>query len=148
MREGNPEELTCPGSFAIESTNATDNAVAAVDARDNVLATPELLEAIISFLPMRDIFANTQRVSRTWNAIVQSPQIQARLWLRSPNDEVASPVGFSANHVWPPGPQPRGRFLKSNYPVYPAKITHNPIFKDPNITRKSLRVGHRAWRNR
>lgn len=68
----------------------------ATSARDNVLEVPELLEAIILSLPVHDIFANAQRVSRTWNDVTRSPSIRTRLWLRSPINEVASPVDFLA----------------------------------------------------
>jgi hypothetical protein len=80
----------------------------------------------MTFLPECDILSSVQRVSRTWNAIVQSPTFQTRLWMRPQADEVASPAGFAASHVWPvPILDATVRF---NDPVYFIKVAHNSIF--------------------
>jgi hypothetical protein len=87
------------------------------------MATPELLEAIISLLPVRDIFANAQRVSRTWNAVAQLPSVQTRLWLRSPTEEVASPIKYLAGHS---RSDPPTLHLPSYLPIYSGSVAHNP----------------------
>jgi hypothetical protein len=130
VREENPVELTDSEQDAAEPTNTTDSAVSRSpsldsDACDKAMGTPELLEAIISFLPTRDIFANAQRVSRTWNAVAQSPSIQSRLWLRSPIHEVSSPVNYVTTHVhdWSPS-----LHLPSYMPMYSGSIANNSTY--------------------
>ncbi|KAK6971715.1 putative f-box domain protein [Favolaschia claudopus] len=49
-------------------------------AQDTVIATPELLEYTISYLPMRDLLVTAPLVSRTWLAITQTPNIQQALF--------------------------------------------------------------------
>jgi hypothetical protein len=87
------------------------------------MVTPELLEAIISFLPIRNIFSNAQRVSRTWHAIVPSPAIQKKVWLRSPTEEVASPAEY--RHILSHGREPTFH-LPSYMPMYSGSVAHNP----------------------
>lgn len=93
-----------------------------MDACHNALNTPELLEAIISLLPIREIFANAQRVSRTWYAVTQSPSIQTRLWLRPPTELVASPVDFLATNS---SSYPPSLGLPSYIPLYSGSVAHN-----------------------
>lgn len=93
-----------------------------LNACDKVLNTPELLEAIISLLQIREIFANAQRVSRTWFAVAQSPSIQRRLWLRPPTEEVASPVDFLATNS---SSYPPSLGLRSYIPLYSGSIAHS-----------------------
>ena len=96
------------------------------DSCNDVFNTPELLEAIVSLLPMRDILSNAQRVSRSWkNAVAQSPSTQIRLWLRSSTEEVASPVDYLATHdsEWPPS-----LHLPSYMPTYAGNVVNNPTF--------------------
>lgn len=101
---------------------------------DTVLSTLELLEAVISFLPMRDILSKAQAVSRTWKAtIAQSSVIQTKLWLRTPTEEVISPAGFSTQtFVLPRSPDRRTEIdlFTRKCPVYSAKVVTNPILKD------------------
>lgn len=109
------------------------------EACNDVFNTPELLEAIISLLPMRDILSNAQRVSRSWkNAVAQSPSIQRRLWLRSSTEEVASPVEYLATHdsEWPPS-----LHLPSYMPTYADNVVNNPTFiSDTSGDRSSTMV--------
>lgn len=95
-------------------------------AHHNVLNTPELFEAIISFLPNRDILSKAQRVSRAWKAaIAQSPTIQKRLWLRSQAIEPAAPVSsLSDQEPETDASRPKKILL----PVYPNKTVHNWLF--------------------
>ncbi|KAK7915228.1 hypothetical protein PG985_012931 [Apiospora marii] len=51
--------------------------------RDAVLATPELLEAILAFVSMRRLLISGQRVCKLWkDAIDRSPQLQEHLYFR------------------------------------------------------------------
>jgi hypothetical protein len=62
-------------------------------ASTRVLAIPELLENILSFLPEGEIITSVQRVSRTWrSSVVDSPRIQRKLFL---------PKGNKPAAVWP-----------------------------------------------
>jgi hypothetical protein len=61
-----------------------------------VLAIPELLENILSFLPERELIASVQRVSRTWrSSVVESPSIQRKLGLPKGKQCAISPTSFS-----------------------------------------------------
>lgn len=114
--------------FLSEAPNTT------IPARDNVLNTLELLEAIISILPMRDILSKAQTVSRTWKiTIVQSPAIQTKLWLRTPTEEVLSPAEFSTHtFVFDRFADSMMEiiFSTNKCPVYSAKVVINPFLKD------------------
>lgn len=93
-----------------------------LDACDNALNAPELLEAINSLLPIREIFANAQRVSWTWYAVAQSPSIRTRMWLRPSTEELASPVDFLATNS---SSYPPSLGLPSYIPLYSGSVTHN-----------------------
>ncbi|KAF1950410.1 hypothetical protein CC80DRAFT_357591, partial [Byssothecium circinans] len=72
-------------------------------ARSRVLATPELLEAILAHLPQRDLLL-TQQVSHLFqSAITTSPRLQHLLFFR------ASPA--STSRKWALNPMLRERFL-------------------------------------
>jgi hypothetical protein len=61
-----------------------------------VLAIPELLENIVSFLPEYDILANAQRVSRARrSSVVDSPHIQRKLFLPKGKKPAVSPSRFT-----------------------------------------------------
>jgi hypothetical protein len=138
------DELTDAEADENEPTNTIDDDASgspstAMNTRDNVLATQELVEAIISFLPMCDILSDVQRVSWIWNAMVQSTAMQTRFWFRSATSEAISPAGFTSDYTWPvsSGISSMTIFLRSDYPVYSTKIAHNPICKDVDVTRVS-----------
>jgi hypothetical protein len=64
-------------------------------AMQNTLSLPELLENIISHLPERDILCNAQRVSRHWEAIIDSsPTIQKKIWLQPLEQAAVSPIAM------------------------------------------------------
>ena len=92
------------------------------DACNNTLNTPELLEAIISLLPVRGISANAQRVTRTWHAVAQSPSIRASLWLRPQPEEVASPVYFVATNS---SSYSLALHVPSCMPMHSGGVSHN-----------------------
>lgn len=75
-----------------EGGSANTTAVTAKSAVQAVFNTTELLEQIISHLPMRQIAA-TQRVARNWKEVIHgSPTIQTQLWLRPATSEVLPPA--------------------------------------------------------
>jgi hypothetical protein len=125
-----PREVNFKDEDAVEATTGTGNTLSGSqastsDACDNVMSTPELLQAIISLLPVRDIFANAQRVSRTWNAVAQAPSIQTRLWLKSSSDEVAEPVGYLATYSLLSS---LNFHVPSYIPTYSGSVVDNPTF--------------------
>ncbi|KAJ6506831.1 hypothetical protein C8R45DRAFT_512263 [Mycena sanguinolenta] len=48
--------------------------------QESVLATPELLELILSQLPMRDLLVTAIRISKTWHATTLTPSLQRALF--------------------------------------------------------------------
>jgi len=71
-------------------------------ARKAVFNTSELLENIISFLPMRDILTKVQRLSRQWKIVVESsPTIRNKLWMTSSKVPAVKSIDFTDEH--PPG---------------------------------------------
>ncbi|KAJ7187350.1 hypothetical protein C8R46DRAFT_867944, partial [Mycena filopes] len=82
-------------------------------AQNNVLSAPELLELILSHLPMRDLLVVAPRVSKTWNAVTLTPTLQRALFLRpDPTASSASPrhnpllMETFPPFFGPPGPHP------------------------------------------
>jgi hypothetical protein len=63
--------------FAPSHLQGSDGIMAT--ARDTVISTPELLEQTLSHLPMRDLLAVAPLVSRTWQAIALSPELQSTI---------------------------------------------------------------------
>jgi hypothetical protein len=112
-----PSIVTTPSSAIKDTTASTTSA------RDAVLGTPELLEAIIYLLPSRDILANAQSVSRMWKStIVQSPGITKKLCLKSQAGKaVCCPIRFVSTHA---GSRER-RYGSKILPVYPSNIAYN-----------------------
>ncbi|KAJ7301748.1 hypothetical protein DFH08DRAFT_667471, partial [Mycena albidolilacea] len=47
-----------------------------------VISTPELLELILSCLPMRDLLVTAPLVSKTWQALTLTPALQRTLFFR------------------------------------------------------------------
>jgi hypothetical protein len=124
------------------SSNAVNNPTSATE---TVLNTTELLEHILSFLPMIQILGKT-RVSRNWKAVVDgSPALQKRLFFRRP-DSQAEVIWF--DH-WFPMPQSWSHLLSAeqtdllcslvNMPVYTTPIELNPYIDwvnqvDPHVS--------------
>ncbi|KAJ7304870.1 hypothetical protein DFH08DRAFT_671386, partial [Mycena albidolilacea] len=52
------------------------------NARNNVISTPELLELILSRLPMRNLLVTVPLVSKTWQALTRTPALQRTLFFR------------------------------------------------------------------
>lgn len=92
-----------------------------------VLAIPELLENVLSFLPEREILTSVERVSQTWRAaIFDSPLIQRRLFSPEGNNPAALPAWFST--IDPLGGRSK-RFQRFGIPMYKGPMTTNGLFK-------------------
>ncbi|KAJ7162768.1 hypothetical protein C8R43DRAFT_991319 [Mycena crocata] len=61
-------------------------------ARDTVLSTPELLEHILTQLPMRDLLVRAPLVSKTWQAITLTPTVQRALFFLPEAPSASKPV--------------------------------------------------------
>jgi len=118
------------------SFNAVNNAPSA---SQSVLNTTELLEQILSYLPMPKIVGKT-RVSRNWKAVIEgSPALQRELFLRH-RDSEAEVIWF--DH-WFPKPQDLAHNLSTeqkellnslvNTPVYITPIELNPLVNWENL---------------
>jgi hypothetical protein len=95
-------------------------------ARRAVFDTPELLENIILFLPVKDVFAKVQRLSRSWKAVVDSSHaIQTKLWLRSQSGTVIQPTKYSNDHAF----EVHDWFQELAYPMYPSDVVLNPFLE-------------------
>lgn len=94
---------------------------------EKVLKTTELLENIISFLPMRQILGKA-RVSRKWKSVIDhAPSIHSSLFLRPHSDEVIAPAyymlpGYPEDSLKKSAPPTSTRL-----PVYHASIHFNPL---------------------
>jgi hypothetical protein len=94
-------------------------------ARRAVFDTPELLENIILCLPVKDVFAKVQRLSRSWKAVVDSSvAIQTKLWLRPRDKTAVQPRGFNEGHASSHVPD---ICPGSEYPIYPPGVVLNPF---------------------
>lgn len=97
------------------------------DPSTKVLNTPELLDNILSFLPLQQVLGKA-RVSRKWKSVVDyPPQIQQAVFLRPHSNKVVSP----AYYMLPDDPE---RYSKKSAPststrrpVYAASIELNPL---------------------
>ncbi|KAK7013248.1 putative f-box domain protein [Favolaschia claudopus] len=58
--------------------------------QDTVISLPELLELILSHLPMRELLCNASLVSKTWQATTRTPSLQRILFFES--DPSADPA--------------------------------------------------------
>lgn len=101
-------------------------------ARDAVLNTPELFEAILSFLPVGIILCRCQRVCKNWKrTIATSPTIQTKLWFKSEASRPISPDLFSAHHPLMTRPETHWLHklqLELDLPVYNGMVAYNPLF--------------------
>jgi hypothetical protein len=73
---------------------------------ETVLSKPELVDAILLQLPMRDLLVNAPRVSKTFNIIItSSPSIQRKLFFSA---DQSQPTG--RRRGWTPNPLLREAF--------------------------------------
>jgi hypothetical protein len=97
-------------------------------ARRAVFNTPEMLENIILFLPVRDVFAKVQRLSRSRKAVVDSSVvIQTKLWLRHQSGNVIQPTKFSNDHTFA---NYNDWLRKLSSPMYPSSVVPNPFLRN------------------
>ncbi|KAJ7636302.1 hypothetical protein FB45DRAFT_906342 [Roridomyces roridus] len=61
-------------------------------AQELVISTPELLTCILTQLPMRDLLVTVPLVSKTWQAITQTPEVQRLLFFEPSTDSSSSPA--------------------------------------------------------
>jgi hypothetical protein len=95
-------------------------------ARRAVFDTPELLENIILFLPVKDVFAKVQRLCRPWKSVVDfSHAIQTKLWLRSQSGNVIQPTKYSNDHAF----EICDWFQELASPIYPPGVVLNPFLR-------------------
>ncbi|KAJ7092263.1 hypothetical protein B0H15DRAFT_749104, partial [Mycena belliarum] len=66
-------------------------------ARDTVLATPELVELVLSQLPMRDLLLRAPLVCKMWHATTLSPDLQRALFF-APDLDPCSDVASAPVH--------------------------------------------------
>lgn len=109
------------------ASDRTKNANSVITAVEAVFNTTELLEHIIDYLHMRQMFA-IQRVSRNWKDIVRtSPRVQARLRTYMFSNEVISPSNL--NHLGDSFARKNACFVLYQIPLYTAGLQLNPCVK-------------------
>jgi hypothetical protein len=97
-------------------------------ARRAVLDTPELIENIILCLPVKDLFAKVQRLSRSWKAVVDSSvAVQTKLWLRPQSDNVIQPAKYSNDHTFA---HYSDWLQELASPMYPSGVVLNPFLRN------------------
>lgn len=104
-------------------------AMATATATSRTLDTPELLELILSYLPI-DRLLLAQRISRGWHTLISnSPMLQALLYFRAPTT-TSSPSSHTINPL-----------LQSAFPFMfnPKLVLHDDL-----VTDWDLRFGHLA----
>jgi hypothetical protein len=129
------------------SSNAAKNTLTAAE---QVLNTTELLEHILSFLPMPKVLGKS-RVSRNWKAVIDdSPALHKKLFLRhsgSQAEVLSADHWFSKPQDWPRNwsqtlsNEQNELFLSlPGKPVYTAPIELNPLVGWEN--QADLHVSH------
>ncbi|KAF2646711.1 hypothetical protein P280DRAFT_475553 [Massarina eburnea CBS 473.64] len=108
----------------------------------DVLSTTELLELILTHLPLPDILTSAQRVCRTWHSVIStSPTLQTMLFFRPvlSSFEASCPTTTTTTHPHPFVPAP-------NFTVNPFLATAFPFLLNPN---KSIPVDEQnVWKKR
>jgi hypothetical protein len=101
----------------------------AMSTMSKVLAIPELLQDILSFLPEREIITSVQRVSRTWrSSVVDSLRIQRKLFLSKGNKSAAvRPVRLS--HFGDDGLEDE----EFGIPIYKQSVAINSLLNGRNL---------------
>lgn len=117
------------------------------DACRAVFGIPELLDAILTFLPSRDILIHGQRVCKQWNsAIASSPTIQTKLWRRSQANDPILPAGTIADHPLATsmlsGILLYRHALHDDLPLYSVAVAHNDFCLSPQDRKSSLVPTH------
>jgi len=104
------------------SSNASNIALTPAQ---QVVNTTELLEQILSFLPMQQVLGKS-RVSRKWKATISgSPALRRKLFLR--HRESQAEVLATRQDSWRPKGETKVRFSPIGIPVYTSPIELNPL---------------------
>lgn len=117
------------------------------DACRAVFGIPELLDAILTFSPRRDILIHGQRVYKQWKtAIASSPMIQTKLWRRSQANDPSLPTGTIADHSLATstlsGILLYRHALDEDLPLYSVTVAHNDFCLSPQDRKSSLVPTH------
>ncbi|KAJ7187354.1 hypothetical protein C8R46DRAFT_870291, partial [Mycena filopes] len=104
-----------------------------VVALDTVLSTRELLELILSQLPLRDLLIAAPRVCKLWNAMILTPALQRLLFFQpDPNSTARRNALLTA--AFPPFFAPED--ADGDYPSGPASILAMPWASAPEAFRR------------
>ncbi|KAK8123220.1 hypothetical protein PG984_011890 [Apiospora sp. TS-2023a] len=96
-------------------TLSTSEVASPCGSMDAVLATPELLEAILGFVSMRQLLVAGQRVCKLWKDVIdRSPQLQKHLYFRPE-----------------PAIEQKGTINAEPLSTIAALATPNPLLQDP-----------------
>ncbi|KAJ7022846.1 hypothetical protein C8F04DRAFT_1136561 [Mycena alexandri] len=105
-------------------------------ARDAVVSSPELVELILTCLPMRDLLVAAPRVSKMWNAITLTRTLQRILFFRpDPSDRrpLRNPLLME---LFPPFFAPGGSHSRSSWPGGAKSIAKMPWANAPEAFRR------------
>ncbi|KAJ7808517.1 hypothetical protein B0H14DRAFT_3152041 [Mycena olivaceomarginata] len=116
-------------------------------AQDTMISTPELLEATLLQLPMRDLLVTAPRISKTWHAVTLSPIIQRALFFEtdpSASKRVRNPL---LRKLFPPffARPPPANSQRSQSAVWPGNadaIIAMPWSKAPD----AFKCAEASWR--
>jgi hypothetical protein len=117
-------------------------------ARDTVFDLPELFDAILSFLPGRNILFHAQRVCKRWKSTIdESPTIQKKLWLKCDAAQAVAPLSYSADRPVLETIHRNVSFATSekDLPVYPGNVLCNFLCQFRSAPRYPQRPTHGAW---
>ncbi|KAJ6538513.1 hypothetical protein DFH09DRAFT_1398327 [Mycena vulgaris] len=109
-------------------------------AKNMVICTPELLELVLSHLPMRDLLITAPLVSKTWQVITLSPALQRALFFQP--DPSAEPVQNPLlMEMFPPFFAPEGD-SRWSWPGNVSSIKSMPWSKAPGAFKRK----EASWR--
>jgi hypothetical protein len=103
-------------------------------AHNTVISTPELLELILSHLPMRDLLMTAPLVNKTWQSITLTPSVQRALFFEpDPSSEhTQNPLLVEVFSIFFKKPQGQNRWY---WPDYEA-INSLPWSKTPEAFKR------------
>ncbi|KAK7044335.1 putative MFS transporter [Favolaschia claudopus] len=107
--------------------------------QDTVISLPELLELVLSHLPMRELLCDASLVSKTWQATTQTPSLQ-RILFFEPDPSADPALNPLLAQIFPPffarlkkmkEPRPH------HWPGRTASIMGMPWAKNPDAFRRA-----------
>ncbi|KAJ6538562.1 hypothetical protein DFH09DRAFT_79119 [Mycena vulgaris] len=107
-------------------------------AKNMVIFTPELLELVLSYLPMRDLLITAPLVSKTWQAITLSPALQRALFFQ-PDPSAARVQNPLLAEMFPPFFAPE---RDGHWPGKASSIKSMPWSKAPDAFKRE----EASWR--